>query len=97
MAFEVDTREVRRAAGEIKRIANSVKELSDHNVAQMQHSVADNLEGETAEAIAEVLSDLNSDIRKISAGLNDVQKALLEYARRVDEADEKAEKTIQSK
>ncbi|MBP3522970.1 MAG: WXG100 family type VII secretion target [Clostridia bacterium] len=96
MGFEVDTREVRRAAREIKRIAGSVRELSDQSVAQMQISVADNLEGETADAIAEVLTDLNMDIRKISAGLSDVQKALLDYAKRVEEADEEAKKTIES-
>lgn len=96
MGFEVDTREVRRAAREIKRIAGNVKELSEQSVAKMQSSVADNLEGETADAIAEVLADLNMDIRKISAGLSDVQKALLDYAKRVEEADEEAKKTIES-
>ncbi|MGN0996875.1 MAG: WXG100 family type VII secretion target [Candidatus Ventricola sp.] len=96
MSVKVDTSEVRRAAREVKRIAGNVRELSDQRVAKMRTTVSENLEGETAEAIAGVLADLSSDIRTISAGLKDVQAALLEYAQRVDEADEAAERLINS-
>jgi len=96
MGFEVDTSEVRRAAKEIKRIAESVSVLSSQNVNRMQSSVSQNLEGETADAIAEVLSDLSVDIRRISAALSDVQEALIDYAERIEEADEKAKREIEA-
>lgn len=96
MGFEVDTSEVRRAAKEIKRVAQNVRTLSDQDVKRMQVGVIQNLEGETANAITEVLNDLSADIIRISAGLSDIEKALLDYAERVEEADRKAEQEIKA-
>ena len=96
MGFEVDTSEVRRAAKEIKKIAENVGALSSQNVNRMQNSVSENLEGETADAITEVLGDLSSDIRRISAALNDVQEALIDYAERIEEADREAKRQIEA-
>ena len=94
MSFEVDTAEVRRAAKEIREIADNVKRLSSQDVRRMQSSVEENLEGETATALTEVLALLASDIKKISSGLDAIQEALYDYAERVEEADEEAEKMI---
>lgn len=96
MGFEVDTSEVRRAAKEIKQVAQNVRALSDQDVKRMQNEVDQNLEGETANAIAGVLSDLSADIRRISSGLRDIEKALLDYAEAVEEADRKAKQEIES-
>jgi len=96
MSFEVDTGEVRRAAKEIRKIAENVGALSSQNVQRMRSSVDQNMEGATADAISEVLSDLSSDIRRISSGLNDVYKALLDYAERIEEADRKAKEEIEA-
>lgn len=94
MSIEVDTREVRRAAQEIRRVAGSVMELSERNVASMQGDVAEYMEGETADALLEVLNQLSADIQKVATGLFEVQRALEAYAKRIDEADEKAKRMI---
>ena len=94
MSFEVDTHEVRRAAKEIKKIADSVSQLSTQNVRRMQNTVEDNLAGETAMALSEVLALLSADIKKISSGLDAIQDALYDYAERVEEADREAKEKI---
>lgn len=94
MGYEVDTSEVRKAAKEIRGIASEVKQLSSQNVKKMQSSVEENLEGETAAALTEVLNELSKDISKIGAGLDAIQNALYDYAERVEEADREAEKII---
>lgn len=96
MGYEVDTDEVRRVARAIKGIAEDVKSLSTSNVRSMQNSVEDNLRGETAQALTEVLADLSSDIAKIGSGLDSIQKALYDYARRVEKADREAEEKIRN-
>ena len=94
MGFEVDTAEVKKVAREIKAIANDVRQLSSGNVSQMKSNVEENLHGETAEAIKQVLDDLAADIKKIGGGLDAVEKALQEYVKRIEEADRKAENVI---
>lgn len=96
MGFEVDTSEVRKAAKEIRKIAENVGALSSQNVNRMRSNVDQNMEGATAEAISEVLADLSSDIRRISSGLNDVYQALLDYAERIEEADRQAKEEIEA-
>lgn len=94
--YEVNTDEVRRVAKEIREIAASVKQLSSRNVRTMRNNVKDNLEGETAEALNDVLAELSSDINLIGNGLDDIQQELMRYVRRVEEADRRAKELIES-
>lgn len=95
MDYQVNTDEVRRVAREVRRIADEVKSLSAQNVRSMTASVKESLEGETAVALTDILSDLSSDITKIGSGLDAVQRALTDYAARVEEADRKIQQMIQ--
>lgn len=95
MDFQVDTAEVRKAAAEIKAIADDVRQLSHGNVARMQSSVEETLKGDTANAIVEVLKTLSADIGKIGSGLDNIQSELLKYVERVEEADRKAKDIIE--
>lgn len=95
MDFQVDTAEIRKAAAEIKAIADDVRQLSQNNVARMQNSVEEKLEGDTADAIMEVLQTLSADIGKIGSGLNSIQKELLKYIERIEEADRAASDIIE--
>lgn len=97
MGYEVDTDEVRRAAEQIKNIAANVRQLSAQNVRTMQSSVEENLNGETADALKTVLEELSADISKIGNGLDAIQKALYEYAKRVEAADAAAERAISNR
>lgn len=97
MGYEVDTDEVRRAAAQIKKIAASVRQLSTQNVRTMQSSVDENLNGEAADALKNVLDELSMDISKIGNGLDAIQKALYEYAKRVEAADAAAEQAIRNR
>lgn len=90
----LDSYEVRRAANQVGQIARDVSRLATSNVRSMQDSVEENLRGEAANALDEVLGDLSGDIRKISAGLDNIQRALLELARRAEEAEREAEQVI---
>ena len=74
--FEVDTVEVRALAKKCGKLANSVKSLSTGNVEKMMASVRESLKGETAEALKDELTDMNTDIRSIASGMAEVQRAL---------------------
>lgn len=95
MSFEVDTAEVKRVAEEIKAIAGEVRQLSRSNVSRMQSNVEENLKGDTANAIMEVLQDLSNDITKIGSGLDTIQRELMEYVKRLEAADRAASELIE--
>ena len=54
------------------------------------------LRDEAAKALEEVLGDLKKDVKGMGNGLKAIQRELLAYAKRVDEADEKAAQLISS-
>lgn len=95
MGFEYNSEEVRRVANEIQAIAQNVKQLSNDNVAKMRGTVQENLKGDTADALETVLTDLSSDINKIGNGLDGLYKALMEYARKAEQADLAAKQAIE--
>ena len=94
MDYQVNTEEVRRAARELRAVEEEVRNLSSQNVRTMQAGVQESMEGETAEALNKILEELSADISKISSGIDAVRRALLDYAQRVEEADEKIQKLI---
>ena len=91
---KVDTYEVRRTARQIAQIAGEVEGLSTRNVRSIQSSIDENFKGEAANALTEVLADLSADIRRISGGLDAIQKKLKKYADSVEEAAKEAADAI---
>lgn len=91
---KVDTYEVRRTARQIAQIASEVEGLSTRSVRSIQSSIDEHFKGEAADALTEVLSDLSSDIRRISGGLDAIQKKLKKYADSVEEAAREAADAI---
>lgn len=85
--FKVDTAKVEEAARKVRAVASLVQELATQDVSAMLELARTDLEGNTAEALQETLTDLNSDILKIASGLTTIQKQLNAYARRVKEVD----------
>lgn len=85
--FEVDTAKVKEAARQIKAVASQVQELADRKVRPMTNMINNELKGETAEALQEVLGELGSDIRKIASNLNTIQRALNTYAKEIQKKD----------
>lgn len=86
-SFKVDTAKVEEAARKVRAVATQVQELATQDVSAMLELARTDLEGNTAQALEETLTDLNSDIRKIASGLTTIQKQLSAYARRIREVD----------
>ena len=97
MSYDIDTEAIRRVARKIGSIAASVQDLSTDDIPAIERGLDGNFEGEAAQALEEVLGDLKKDVRGMGNGLKAIQKELLAYARRVDEADEKAAQLIASR
>jgi len=97
MSYDIDTEAIRRVARKIGSIATSVQDLSSDDIPAIERSLDGNFEGEAAKALEEVLADLRKDVKGMGNGLKAIQQELLAYARRVDEADEKAAQLIGSK
>ena len=94
MSYDIDTEAIRRVARRIGSIATSVQDLSTDDIPAIERSLDGNFEGEAAKALEEVLFDLKKDVKSMGNGLKSIQKDLLAYAKRVDEADEKAAQMI---
>ena len=97
MSYDIDTEAIRRVARKIGSIATSVQDISTDDIPAIERSLDGNFEGEAAKALEEVLGDLQRDVRGMGNGLKAIQKELLAYAKRVDEADEKAAQLISSR
>lgn len=87
MSREYDTAEIRMAARRIGNVAAEVRELSTRNVSNISSKLESGFEGLTADALQKRLRTVGSDILKISKGLDAVQRDLLAFARRLEEAD----------
>lgn len=86
-SFKVDTAKVEEAARKVRAVATQVQELATQDVSAMLELARTDLEGSTAQALEETLTDLNGDIRKIASGLTTIQNQLSAYARRIREVD----------
>ena len=85
--FEVDTGKVRQAARSIRAVAQQVQSLAKSNVAAMRNTVESELVGSTANALQDMLQELGSDVSKIASALNTIQRALVDYADRLEAED----------
>lgn len=85
--FEVDTAKVEEAARKVRAVATQVQDLTTQDMQTILTLAQEDLEGSTAQALLESLTELNSDISKIASGLNTIQKALTTYAKKIKEAD----------
>ncbi len=84
-----DTREIRRAARQIRSFADSINETASSKLSAGQGEIEESLRGMTAEALSERLKNIKSDVGTISNGLEALYRALMRYADALDEADRK--------
>lgn len=89
MAHDYDTAEIKMTARRIGAAAGEVRELSQRDVRNLLEQIEAGMQGMTADALKQRLNMVGSDILRISKGLDAVQRELLLFARRLEEADRK--------
>lgn len=94
MSHGYDTAEIKLTARRIGAAAAEVRELSNRDVRSMLEQIDAGMKGMTAEALKQRLGVVGSDILRISKGLDTVQRELLVFARRLEEADRKVSQEI---
>lgn len=97
MTGEYDTAEIRLCARRIAAAASEVRELGQRDVRRVSENLGTGFKGLAADALNERLGVVGSDIVRISRGLDAVQRELLAFARRLDEADRKVAREIAGK
>lgn len=95
--LQFNTQEVRQAARRVKAAANSMNQIAGGSIKRRISDVSTQLQGDTADALIQVLSDLSSDISGIAQGLERVSNALYAFARKLEEDDQKLKQHIISR
>lgn len=88
--MEYDTAAIRRVAKQVGGAASEIQSTAASNVNAVINGLSGNFEGEAAEALHEELKDLGSDLSRLAKGLSNIEKELLNYAARLEEADRQA-------
>lgn len=94
--MDYDTAAIRAAARKLDNIASSLESVRKSKINGVQSAI-NGLKGDTIDAIDSVSDELSSELVSIRKGLSNCADALYDYARRLDEADEKAKKEIGNK
>lgn len=92
-----DTVSLRQTAN---RIFESEEELSDsrrQTLYRMMDDVPNQLEGSTAQALQECVTEINSALALCEKDLDKLGSVLRKYAAALEEADQKASETIRSR
>lgn len=92
-----DTVEIRRAARQVGRVADTVQDLASDDVTKMINLLPGNFVGEAADALNDELADLKSDLRSLARGLESIQSELNAYARRLELLDQEMSSFIGQK
>ena len=95
--MEYDIQEVRRAARQVGNAARALSDISNGDLAKIKADIPGNLRGEAADALSEVMTDLLSDTRKLTSGLEQISRELDAFAERLKKADEAAKKAFESR
>ncbi|MDO5377593.1 MAG: WXG100 family type VII secretion target [Clostridia bacterium] len=88
--MEYDTAAIRRVARQVGRAASEIRATATSDVSAVINGLSGHFEGEAADALHEELADLSSDLKRLASGLNSVEKELMDYAARLEEADRQA-------
>lgn len=94
--MDVNTAEIRSVARRIRSAAETISSLASGDIRRMMQMAQESLQGLTADKLQHVLGELGSDFSSIASGLHTISQELMDYARRVDEADRQAEKIIKN-
>lgn len=95
--MEYDIQEIRRVAQQIGNAAKGLSDISSDDLSRIHADIPMRLCGETADALAEVVSDIVSDTRKLISNLEQVSQELYAFAQRLKEADDKVKQHFANK
>ena len=87
MSIEYDTSEIRRVAARIGAAAHDLNGAVGQYLRPIANDLPDELAGETADALLEVVGELTEDIKAIGRQLESVRTAMERFARKLDETD----------
>lgn len=91
--MDYDTAAIRAAARKLDNIASSIESVRKSKINGVQSAI-NGLKGDTINAIDSASDELSSELISIRKGLAKCADALYDFARRLDEADEKAKQAI---
>lgn len=88
MALTYDTDKIRRAARQVKNVS---ARLEDESLSGLKRAgnETEALKGEAARALEESLEQLRREVRDIDNELAELGRKLMQFAARIEEADEK--------
>ena len=95
MAVTYDTDAIRRSARQIKEAASQLDSVSS-SFSGLASSVPQALQGESGQALEELMSTLKADSRKLSNGLSSISSHLRSFAAYLDRLDREAAANIRS-
>lgn len=93
--MEYDVQEIRRAAGQVESAANTLSDILSGDLSRIRGEIPTKLRGEAADALVDVITDIEYDTRTLTSGLEQVYKALYLYAQKLVEADEEVKRIIE--
>lgn len=93
--MEYDTAAIRRAARNLEKIASTVNSIRRNDLTKVT-GAADVMTGDTITAIDRSVSSIGEDLNSVRSGLESCADALYAFAKRLDEADEKAKTLVSS-
>lgn len=91
--MDYDTSAIRAAARKLDNIASSLESTRKSKINAVQSSI-NGLKGDTIKAIDDASDELSAELNSIRKGFANCADALYDFARRLDEADEKAKAMI---
>ena len=92
--MQYDTRIARRTANNLQTLSDDLRQMSGTRVNRMRERAGDALVGEAGTALQEELAALDARAADISGGLSQIANALNEYARKLEELDQRAKTLI---
>lgn len=93
MSVSYDTAAIRRAARQVKEAASQLGSISSA-FSNLASSVPQALQGESGQALEELMTALKSDTSKMSGGLSTISSRLRSFAAYLDRIDQEAAANI---
>lgn len=95
MGVMYDTSDIRRSARQIGDASDQLSTVASE-VGRLVSAVPDALQGESGDALEELLSKLQADMKRMSGGLGAVSSQLKAFAAYLDRLDQEAARNIRS-
>lgn len=93
--MKYNTAEIRAVAARVRAAAGEVSDAGSDQLRPMISDIPAHLEGRTADAMVNAVSQLSRDVTSIASGLRSVSQQLYAFADRLDAADAAAKAIIQ--